>query len=75
MPSSVVLTLRKARRVRQPKLWWRNGGPGPCTKGRSTPVILLRFFNAATLGLCRWTRQCSLMASAKVFSWAFWRRF
>src|SRR6202521_4439372 len=27
MPSSVVLTLRKPRRVRQPKLWWGKDGP------------------------------------------------
>src|SRR5258708_38307906 len=26
MAPSVVLTLRKPRRVRQPKLWWRKGG-------------------------------------------------
>ena len=26
MPSFVVLTLRKPRRVRQPKVWWRKGG-------------------------------------------------
>jgi hypothetical protein len=29
MPSSVVLTLRKPRRVRQPKLGWGKGGPAP----------------------------------------------
>src|SRR6266852_350729 len=32
MPSSVVLTLRKARRVRQPRLWCRTGGPAPVPK-------------------------------------------
>jgi len=36
MPSSVVLTLRKPRRVRQPKLWWGKGGPAPLSLSGGT---------------------------------------